>query len=179
MGELSHFAAGHLSMIQAAHPRPLRSSPLPRDCPQPGTPRSAGGEHGHQEREAHEGEQGLSGHPSSNTHGSSIWAVASGSGANEGAGITRFPPPTACPALHLPQAAGGEAELTPLFQHARAQGVPRSLLFVFNTEGNFGGLLIAILYFIKEGEQERFEGHLQIEIAESLIAADIRDHLVL
>lgn len=36
-----------------------------------------------------------------------------------------------------------------------------------------------MLYFIKGREGERFEGHLQIEIAESLIAADIRDHLVL
>lgn len=61
----------------------------------------------------------------------------------------------------------------------RARGLPGSFIFVFNTEGNFGGLLIAIPYFIKGRERERFEGHLQIEIAESLIAADIRDHLVL
>lgn len=52
-------------------------------------------------------------------------------------------------------------------------------LFFFWGGGRGEVLLIAILYFIKGRERERFEGHLQIETAESLIAADIRDHLVL
>lgn len=97
---------------------------------------------GHQERKAQEGEQGLPGHPSSNIHGSSICSLASGTSANEGATQlleNELPSSHSLPSPSPFPAAGGEAGLTPLVFH---QGVPRPPLFVFNTEGSFGGAVV-------------------------------------
>ena len=97
-GELSPFPARHPisgpgrgCSSGAPGPPKSRGAFSPQRCSFPGGGRGQGHPEvleinaGHPVRPARKGEQGLPGHPSSNSDGGSIWAVASSVSANEGA----------------------------------------------------------------------------------------------